>query len=276
MTAIRRITWEEVRSAVLAKRPKMEGMRVYGVPRGGCAIAPLFGIPVDSPDEADLIVDDLIDSGATRDRFAASHPCTPFLALFERRSGDAWLAFPWEENESPAADAVVRLIEYLGDDPQRPGLIDTPDRVLRALKELTSGNGESPENILARRFAEPCDEMVVVRGIEFWSLCEHHLLPFRGEATVGYLPNREVVGLSKLARLVQCFARRLQVQERMTTQIAQALFSVSKLGAGCIIRATHTCMAMRGARATAPMVTSALYGSMREGAAREEFLRLGA
>jgi GTP cyclohydrolase I len=148
--------------------------------------------------------------------------------------------------------------------------------VARSLRELTSGYGESPEVILGTTFEQEYDEMVVVRSIEFWSLCEHHVLPFHGHCTVGYIPQKRVVGLSKVARLVDMYARRLQIQERMTRQIADAMQKyLAPLGVGVIIEATHTCMAMRGIRSTAPMITSALLGRLTEsGPARAEFLAL--
>lgn len=173
------------------------------------------------------------------------------------------------------AEAAVRqLLRYLGEDTERAGLKDTPGRVVRALTEMTAGKNERPEHVLKRTFEEQCDEMIVLRGIRFTSLCEHHLLPFDGTANVGYLPGK-VVGLSKLARLVECFSRRLQMQERMTKQIADALEEhLSAKGSGCIIRAKHACMGCRGVRKPdAEMVTSCLLGVFRtDDKARSEFL----
>jgi GTP cyclohydrolase I len=174
------------------------------------------------------------------------------------------------------AEAVRQLLRAVGEDPAREGLRDTPGRVLRALREMTSGYGQEPGQILERVFAEQHDEMIVLRGIRFQSLCEHHLLPFVGTAHVGYVPQVAIVGLSKLARLVECFARRLQVQERLTDQIAQALMlHLKPRGAAVVIEATHSCMAYRGARQPdAIMRTSALLGVMREPEVRAEFFRL--
>jgi GTP cyclohydrolase I len=177
--------------------------------------------------------------------------------------------------EADAAVAVDVLLRYVGEDPVRLGLLGTPDRVARSLREMTSGYRDDPAGILATTFAERSDEMVLVRDIEFWSLCEHHLLPFHGTATVGYLPRDNVVGLSKLARVVHCFARRLQVQERLTTQIASAVMdNLEPLGVGVVVRATHLCMAARGVRSPSTMVTSALLGVMRDADPRAEFLAL--
>lgn len=166
----------------------------------------------------------------------------------------------------------------IGEDPAREGLRGTPDRVARAWCELTAGYDEDPAAILECCFAGASDEMVVLRGISFYSTCEHHLLPFYGTAAVGYLPGaRGVVGISKLARLVNCYARRLQIQERMTTEIANAVRDhLGPLGVGVVVRAHHLCMGCRGVMQPASeMVTSAMYGRFRESdAARAEFMRL--
>jgi GTP cyclohydrolase I len=177
-----------------------------------------------------------------------------------------------------AERAVATLLEYVGEDPSRDGLRDTPSRVVRALRELTSGYGSDPAAILSRTFEESSDELILLRGIEFHSTCEHHLLPFHGTVTVGYLPGR-VVGISKLARLVDCFARRLQIQERMTNQIAQAIEThLEARGTGVVVSARHLCMACRGVRKESTvMVTSAMLGGLRtDAASRAEFLRLAA
>lgn len=193
---------------------------------------------------------------------------------------DGWLVFPWERagDEQPAEDGVVRLLQAIGEDPTREGLRDTPSRVVRALTEMTAGRYEDPAAILATTFdGENYDSMVVLRNIEFTSLCEHHLLPFTGTADVGYIADGNVVGLSKLARLVECFARRPQLQERMTQQIANALNEhLTPKGVGVVVRAHHSCMGCRGVRKPgAEMVTSTLLGYMRVSPeARAEFMRL--
>ncbi len=175
------------------------------------------------------------------------------------------------------AEAVRRLIRVTGDDPQRDGLLETPRRVVAALRDMSSGYRDDPAEILATTFQVSHDELVVLRGIRFSSLCEHHLLPFMGTAAVGYLPGGRVIGLSKLARLVHCFARRLQVQERMTEQIASALMEhADALGAGVVVRGHHCCMGCRGVRQPdSEMVTSCMLGVMRDRpAARAELLAM--
>ncbi len=182
------------------------------------------------------------------------------------------LQFPAAEAE----EAVTTLLRFIGDDPERDGLRDTPARVVRAWREMTAGYAEDPAEILSRTFEESSDEMVILRGISFYSTCEHHLLPFYGDAVVGYLPGK-VVGISKLARLVECFAKRLQVQERMTRQIAEAVERhLQARGVGVVLRAHHLCMGCRGVRQEeTEMVTSSMLGTLRTDAtSRAEFLKL--
>lgn len=181
-------------------------------------------------------------------------------------------------DQQRAAAAVVDLLAYVGEDPDREGLRDTPRRVTAALREMTSGYQEEPGEILALTFDEAVpDQIILLAGIEFTSLCEHHLFPFVGTATVGYLPGDCIVGLSKLARLVDCFARRLQIQERLTDQVAQAIQThLHPRAVGVIVRAHHACMGCRGVKKpSALMVTSTFLGAFRDNAtARAEFLAL--
>lgn len=173
--------------------------------------------------------------------------------------------------------AVREILIAVGENPEREGLLKTPSRVARAYAELMSGLKETPREHLKTVFHERYDEVVLLRDIEFHSLCEHHLLPFTGRAHVAYLPDGKVVGLSKLARLVEGYARRPQVQERLTTQIADALMEeLNPMGAACVIEATHTCMTIRGARKPgSTMVTSALRGIFKENpSSRAEILTL--
>jgi GTP cyclohydrolase I len=176
------------------------------------------------------------------------------------------------------ADLMRKVIALVGEDPSREGLRKTPERYEKALKFLTSGYNQSVETVLnAATFSVHYDEMVVVKDIEFFSLCEHHLLPFFGKAHVAYLPSKRVLGLSKIARLVNMFARRLQIQERMTYQIAQAIEEkISPEGVGVIIEARHLCMQMRGVeKQHGQAVTSAMLGSFRHNKqTRDEFLSL--
>ncbi len=176
------------------------------------------------------------------------------------------------------ASRVREILEILGEDPERPGLRRTPDRVEQTLRTLTRGYRESVEEVVARAvFEEKHENMVLVRDIEIYSLCEHHLLPFFGKAHVAYLPNGKIVGLSKIPRLVDVFARRLQIQERLTDEIADALMAVANpLGVGVVIEAYHLCMMMRGVeKQNSKAITSAMRGAFRDDAkTRDEFLRL--
>jgi GTP cyclohydrolase IA len=176
------------------------------------------------------------------------------------------------------AELMRKVIVLLGEDPGREGLRKTPERFEKALKYLTSGYHQNMDNVLnGATFSVHYDEMVVVKDIEFFSLCEHHLLPFFGKAHVAYLPNKRVLGLSKIARLVNMYGRRLQIQERMTSQIAEAIQDkISPEGVGVIIEARHLCMQMRGVeKQHGQAVTSAMLGSFRHNKqTRDEFLSL--
>ena len=183
-----------------------------------------------------------------------------------------------ETPKESIADLVRKMIALIGEDPSREGLRKTPERFEKALRYLTSGYNQNLDSVLnGATFSVHYDEMVVVKDIEFFSLCEHHLLPFFGKAHVAYLPSKRVLGLSKIARLVNMFARRLQIQERMTSQIAQAIEEkISPEGVGVIIEARHLCMQMRGVeKQHGQAVTSAMLGSFRENKqTRDEFLSL--
>lgn len=181
-------------------------------------------------------------------------------------------------SQQQAEDAIRLLLRWAGDNPEREGLIDTPTRVAKAYKEWFAGYDAKPEQYLKRTFeeVEGYDEMVILRDIEFESHCEHHMAPIIGVAHVGYIPNGRVVGISKLARVVEAYAKRLQVQEKMTAQIANCILNVLQpKGVGVVIVAKHECMTTRGVHKTGvSMVTSKLLGSFRDDAStRAEFLQ---
>jgi GTP cyclohydrolase I len=194
--------------------------------------------------------------------------------------GDAYEAMlPGRTNCQAEFESLVsRELEILGEDVQREGLIGTPSRVAKAMLWLTRGYHMSVEEVVGDGvFAEAHHSMVMVRDIELYSMCEHHMLPFFGKAHIAYIPNGRIVGLSKLPRILEVFARRLQVQERLTEQVAGAIQGILKpLGAGVVIEAYHMCMMMRGVEKQHSMtITSALRGSFRDDAkTRDEFLRL--
>ena len=176
------------------------------------------------------------------------------------------------------AEMNRRMLELIGEDPERGGLQRTPERFEKALRYLTSGYQEDPDKVLNGAYFDVAyDEMILVKDIELFSLCEHHLLPFFGRCHIAYLPNKKVVGLSKLPRLVNIFARRLQIQERLTSQIAEVLMEkLEPLGVGVVIEARHMCMIMRGVeKQHSSAVTSAMLGSFRDNLqTRQEFLSL--
>jgi GTP cyclohydrolase I len=272
------------------RAPGLQRLRLYGVPRGGVhaayllmAHAPSCYTVVFDINQADIVVDDLIDSGATRERFARH----AFYALTDKRASpepDNWLVFPWaitDEHAEPETgeDNIRRLLQVIGEDTARGGLLETPGRVIKAWQDWTSGYSQSPADILKvfEDGAENCDEMVLVRDIPIYSHCEHHMAAIFGTVSIGYIPDGKIVGLSKLSRLADVFARRLQVQERLTNQIADALQDhLNPKGVGVIIRARHMCMESRGVcQQGHHTVTSALRGVFRsDAAARAEFLAL--
>lgn len=263
------------------------GPRIYGIPRGGVPVAYILktimpGVEiVDNPKHADFFVDDIIDSGATAKRYNSLYGADT-VALFEkgRNCGDEWLVFPWEGTpESGVTDNVIRLLQFIGEDVERPGLLETPKRVAKAWQEMTSGYGVDIKGLM-KVFADGAngyDEMVVVRDLPFYSNCEHHMVPFFGTATIGYIPDGRIVGLSKLGRVLEAFARRLQVQERLTVQVAEALMEfLQPKGVGVIIKARHLCMEARGlSKQGHETRTSVLRGVfMENSSARAEFLSM--
>lgn len=279
-------------SNTIAERTQSWKVKVFAVPRGGVAAAYAVAkhLPlelVDNPADAEVFIDDLIDSGATMDRYALHYPGKPFLALIDKRTdpayGKKWVVFPWEVTEAghdeSATDIVTRLLEYVGEDPKRGGLLETPNRVVKAWGQWCSGYGKDAKDILKvfEDGAERYDQMVIVKDIPIYSKCEHHLADIFGTATIAYIPNGKIVGLSKLSRLADMFARRLQVQERLTDQIADAMQQhLSPIGVGVMIRARHMCMESRGiCQQGHHTITTALRGAIKdEGQARSEFLRL--
>jgi GTP cyclohydrolase I len=185
---------------------------------------------------------------------------------------------PHSGPDHPAMEELIRqMLVSLGEDPTREGLLDTPKRVAKSMDYLTSGYQLQPADVVNDAlFTVDYDEMVIVKDIEMFSMCEHHMLPFFGKVHVAYIPNGKVIGLSKLPRLVEVFARRLQVQERMTTQIAEAIQEIIQpQGVGVVVEARHLCMMMRGVeKQHSSAVTSAMLGTFRQPSTRNEFLSL--
>lgn len=260
-------------------------LSIFPVPRGGVPVGYLLSahMPVEisnAVESADLVVDDLIDSGATRKRYFKK----PFYALYDKLKDDeglGWLVFPWEQTEEKSIeDAVVRILQYIGEDPTREGLLETPGRVARSFQELYAGYTTRIENLF-KVFEVGFDELVILKDIEIHSTCEHHMLPFVGKAHIAYIAAGKVIGVSKLARIVDAFSRRLQVQERIGVQVVDSLMEyLQPKGAACIIEAKHFCMCARGvAKQHSVMTTSAMRGifledSSKGAAARAELIAL--
>ena len=181
-------------------------------------------------------------------------------------------------NDDSMVARVRGILSDLGEDPEREGLLKTPDRVARALRFLTKGYDEDPKQVInGALFTEDYQEMIVLKDLDYFSLCEHHMLPFFGKAHVAYIPSKKIVGISKLARLVEVYARRLQVQERLTTQVAYTLMEeLDPQGVGVVLQAEHLCMRMRGVeKQNSVVVTSAMLGVFRSHQeTRQEFMSL--
>jgi len=260
---------------------------VYGIPKGGMIAASflLNNAVTYDPSQADIILDDLVDSGKTRDWALSNFPKAKFIALFDKQQElglhNVWLSFPWERDVPFAVESVeenvTRQLQYLGEDITRDGLADTPSRVVRSWKELYAGYSIDPKDLFTIFDAEKYDEIVLLKNIEMYSMCEHHMLPFHGKAHIAYIADGSVIGISKLARLLEAFSRRLQIQERIGMQVTDALNRYLKpLGAACIIESSHMCMTCRGVQKQhSVMVTSSLTGRFKEDAsARNELMSL--
>lgn len=173
-------------------------------------------------------------------------------------------------------DKIKDIIKYIGDDPNREGLLETPDRVIKSWLKLFEGYNKNPEDLMKTFTEDKCNEMVILKDIEFYSTCEHHMIPFFGKISIGYIPNGKVIGISKLARLVEIYTRRLQIQERLVTQIADDIMNY--LGAkGCMVvcEGKHLCMIARGVeKQNSIMITNAIRGIFSENEIRNEFLMM--
>lgn len=258
---------------------------LYAVPRGGVPMGVLLShvlnIPlVEEPtdDRSCLIVDDLIDSGATLRQYPHNtkavlytKPHSPGIWHYRVRELDGWIEFPYEATQIDAEDNVRRILEYLGEDPTREGLKETPKRYIKFLKQFT----EKEEFSFTAFDAEGMDEMIIQKDIPFFSLCEHHMAPFFGTATVAYVPNGKIVGLSKLARTVRHYAQNLQNQERITSQVAEKLqMELNPRGVAVTLSARHFCMEMRGVKThDVHTITTKVIGVFKDvPEARQEYL----
>jgi len=289
----------------LEKGDLIAPVKVFGIPRGGVSASYLLAsltnvVIVDTPEEATVILDDLIDSGATMFRYMTRFPDKTFAALLVKGNVlskelpqlviqgshaplTEWLVFPWEQGDNShdhsAEDSVTRMMQAIGEDVTREGLRETPKRVVKAWGEWFSGYRTDPASFM-KTFedgAQGVDEMILLDNIPVHSFCEHHITPFIGVAHVAYIPNGRIVGISKIARVVDTFSRRLQVQERLTNQIANCLQEhLDPLGVAVVVKAKHLCMATRGIKMpNVSTVTSAMRGAfLDKPEARAEFMSL--
>lgn len=278
------ISWKMIYNAIDLILNKLDNKKnkIYGIPRGGQVVAGMLGfcnkkiIVVDSPEEANIIVDDLYDSGTTFKKWKKKFPDKDFYFLFDKRNKkymNHWLVFPWEESgEKEVEENVVRLLEYFGQDSNREGLLETPKRYIKFWNEFLS----PPDWNCTTFSAEGYNQMIIQTNIPFYSVCEHHLAPFFGEGYIAYLPDKKIVGLSKLARTLETFSRQLQNQERITNQVVDFLMKeLEPLGVGCVIKAKHMCMEMRGVKKhNTHTTTSALRGVFNEKEVKDEFFKL--
>lgn len=284
MTNKRFISWQEVFDRL--DSIDLEGNVVYGVPKGGM-IASAFlrnAVVTHFPEAANIILDDVLDSGKTAQKYKDQFPTTRFYPLIDKKTEKGmqkWLVFPWEmqhpNGEDTVEENIMRQLQYIGEDTTREGLVDTPKRVVKSWKELFKGYNQDPKEILTVFESGGYDQIVLLKDIEMYSMCEHHMLPFFGKAHVAYIPDQKVIGISKLARLVDVYARRLQIQERIGDQVTKVLMEeLHAKGAACIIEAKHMCMCMRGVgKQNSVMTTSSMVGVFRDiPAAREELMQL--
>lgn len=287
------LTWDDIHKRAIAVAKDIEDswapsrqhpIKLYGIPRGGIpAVQAVFAclklvteyVTISEFPEIHtncICIDDIIDTGSTRKKFQSKYHHIPFYALVDKECKDKdwrgkWISFPWErmKNDDAPVENIRRLLEYLGEDPERDGLKETPERVIKSFGKLFGGYKQEPKKIF-KVFEEPCDEMVIVKDIEFYSTCEHHWLPFYGRAHIAYIPKGKVIGVSKLARLLEIYSRRLQIQERICQQVTQALEeNLKPIGAACILEAQHLCMVCRGVeKQHSVMITSSLTGAFKE------------
>jgi GTP cyclohydrolase I len=281
------IPWSEV-LLLLSAIDKSENV-VYGIPKGGMIAAGFLkkAQVTHNPEHANIILDDIVDSGRTFKSYKEKYPDKTFVSLFDQGIARGlglstpWYVFPWEKDHPAGEDSiqqnVIRQLQFIGEDTSREGLLDTPNRVVKSWGKLFEGYSKDPKDILTTFEANGYDEIVLLKDIEMYSMCEHHMLPFFGKAHVAYLPSDKVIGISKLARLVDIFARRLQIQERIGDQVTTAIMELlGARGAACIIEAQHMCMKMRGVeKQNSIMSTSSMKGVFIDNpAARAELLAL--
>lgn len=293
------LDWEEFNAycGILARKIKESGKYysfIYPVYKNGYFVAmelqKHLDIPIhytdlpDTPaDYSILVVDDLIDSGKTISKFRKYDNAVLFvkndkaemMTNYYAAKNDKWIVFPFEK-ELDMEENLVRILEYIGEDPTREGLQETPRRIIKSWEKLYSGYHQDPASVMKTFEDGSCDEMVILKDVEFYSQCEHHVLPFFGTISIGYIPDKKIIGISKLARLIEIHSRKLQVQERLVKQIADDIMKyLQPLGCMVVAEAQHFCMTARGVeKQKAKMITSAIRGVFNDMPARQEFMEM--
>ena len=268
------VAWQDIYNRTNKIIEKYDfGTKFYGIPRGGQVIAGLTGNAVDDIKEADVIIDDIYDSGNTAKKYEKYN--LPMEFVYDKREEPnlPWIVFPWENEFDRGFESdIIRLLERIGEDPKREGLIDTPKRVAKSWIELTTKPEFNPTTFNANGY----DQMIIEKGIQFYTFCEHHMLPFFGQAYIGYIPEKEIIGISKLSRCVEYYSKALNTQEYLTNNIGNYLKDILEpKGIAVVIKARHLCQEMRGVKKRGEMVTSFVHGVFKEdNKAREEFLEL--
>ena len=293
-----KISWQQFNDDCVILKDKLQKASVshiYPVPKNGAYVAgrisansanSKFQLIVKlNPKDIDfrtVIVDDLIDSGKTLNQFPNNKKAVLYVKNKNKKKVDyyvreieGWIQFPWESDDE-MEKSIERQLQYIGEDISRDGLEGTAKRVLKSWSHLYSGYSKNPKDHLKVFEKGSYDQMVLLKDIEFYSTCEHHLQPFFGRAHIAYLPGKKVIGISKLARILETFSRRLQIQERIGEQITDFLMKeLGAKGAACVLKAKHFCMMARGVeKKNSVMITSSLKGAFRKSEVRAEFLNL--
>lgn len=289
-----KISWQQFFNDCAELEKKLpKKLPLFGVPKNGVFVShAMLGSITDKTQKRDstigspyansIIVDDLIDSGKTLEKYKNHKKAVLYVKNKNKKKVDyyvreieGWIQFPWESDDE-MEKSIERQLQYIGEDTSRDGLAGTAKRVLKSWTHLYSGYGQNPKDHLKVFEKGSYDQMVLLKDIEFYSTCEHHLQPFFGRAHIAYLPGKKVIGISKLARILETFSRRLQIQERIGEQITDFLIKeLGAKGAGCVLEAKHFCMVARGVeKQNSVMVTSSLKGNFRKPEVRQEFLNL--
>jgi GTP cyclohydrolase I len=269
----RHIKWNEIYERVNKIKEKHPDSKFWGIPRGGQVVAGLTMGAVDSIEDCDVIVDDIFDSGKTAEKYLKYDK--PIEFVYDKRVEPdlPWLVFPWEnEFDRGFENDIIRLLQRIGENPKRDGLVDTPKRVAKAWIELTTKPEFNPTVFNANGY----DQMIIEKDIKYYTFCEHHLLPFFGKAHIGYIPDGKIIGLSKLSRCVEYFSKGLNTQEYLTQNIANYLEEkLNANGVAVLLSGRHLCKEMRGVKKQGEMITSVVHGFFKDDQkARDEFLSL--